>query len=141
MAEAVRCRLQARPVCDGRLGCVGYMELSYDPASPWEVRLSEGPAGGGEQVVFARELLVQALDGSPAGEGAVRARLRHLPGARHAMLSLQVEAGDGPPLEFGLSDDAVATFVARTLRQVPLGEEWQHVDLDAEASALLGEAA
>jgi len=136
----VRCRLQARPVRDGRLGCVGYKELSYDPSSPWEVRLSDGPADGG-QVVFARDLLVQAFDGTPAGEGRVKARLRHLRGTQHALLSLLVEADDGPPLEYALSEHAVAGFLWKTLDLVPPGEERLRVDLDAAAAALLEEAA
>jgi hypothetical protein len=143
MTEQIAQRLQARPVfANGRLGSDrSYMHLSYDAARPWEVRLTEGPAGDGPSVVFARELLLQALDGTPAGEGTVRARLRHLPGVRHALLSLLVEDGDGQPLEFGLCDSTVAAFMRRTLAAVPLGDEWRYFDLDAEAAGLLQEAA
>ena len=64
----VRVRVRARPVSNGRLARGGFMELSYDSRSPYEVKLSEtGPEAG--EVVFARELLRQALGGQPAGEG------------------------------------------------------------------------
>jgi hypothetical protein len=141
MDPLVQWRVRARPVSEqGHLAYGGYMALSYDPSRPWEVRLSEVEPGG-SHLVFARDLLAQALDGTPAGEGSVRARLRFLRPARHALLCLAVDAADGPPLEFGLCAETAAGFLQETLALVPAGDEWRHVDIDAAVEQLLGESA
>jgi hypothetical protein len=141
MITMVRRTVQARPADEnGTLARGGYMELSYDPACPYEVRLAETGSDAGE-VVFARDLLLDALDGNPAGEGRVRARLRRFRGARHSMLELAVPAADGGDLIFAICDDAVAEFVRDTTDLVPAGDEWRHVDVDAAVAGLLGQAA
>jgi len=135
----VRVRVRARPVSNGRLARGGFMELSYDPRSPYEVKLAEtGPEAG--EVVFARELLLQALAGQPAGEDLVRARLQQFDGAPHALLSLTVPGADGP-LEFGLCDTTVARFLRDTVALVPPGEEWRHVDFTDTIAEILRDAA
>jgi len=135
----VRARVQARPVSEGRLARGGYMELSYDPRQPYEVKLSEtGPEAG--EVVFARDILLEALAGQPSGEDLVRARLQHFRGAPHALLSLTVPGADGP-LEFGLCDTAVARFLRDTVDLVPAGQEWRHVDFGGAIAEILGDAA
>lgn len=141
MITMVRRTVQARPVDEnGTLARGGYMELCYDPGCPYEVRLAEtGPDAG--EVVFGRDLLLEALDGTPAGEGRVRARLRRYRGARRAMLDLMVPAADGGFLEFAIRDDAVAEFVRDTTDLVPPGEEWRYVGVDDTLAAILGEAA
>ena len=141
MITMVRRPVQARPVSDnGTLARGGYMELCYDPARPYEVRLAEaGPDSG--QVVFARDLLLQALDGTPAGEGRVRARLRRFRGARHAMLELVVPAADGGLLRFAICDYAVAGFARDTTDLVPAGDESQHLEIPATVPASWEEAA
>jgi hypothetical protein len=125
----VRRTVQARPVGEhGTLARGGYMDLCYDPARPYEVRLAEaGPDDGGE-AVFARDLLLAALDGTPAGEGQVRARLRRFRGARHSMLELIVPAADGGLLPFAICDGAVADFLRDTTDLVPAGDEWRYAD-------------
>jgi hypothetical protein len=140
MITMVRHRVRARPVSEqGRLAYGGYMELSYDPASPYEVKLAEtGPDAG--EVVFARDLLIAALNGDPAGEGEVRARLRYLRGARHTLLVLTVPGADGP-LEFGLCDTAVVRFVRDTTALVPAGDEWRYVQVGDTVAEFLGQAA
>lgn len=140
MITLVRHRVRARPVSEqGRLAYGGYMELVWDITSPYEVRLAEtGPDAG--EVVFARSLLTAALDGDPAGEGAVRVRLRHLRGARHCLLVLWVHGPEGP-LEFALCAATVARFVQATVDLVPLDEEWRHLNLDASLTRLLEDAA
>jgi Streptomyces sporulation and cell division protein, SsgA len=137
----VRRLVQARPVGDnGVLARGGYMELAYDPACPYEVRLAEtGP--GASEIVFARDLLLAALDGTPAGEGRVRARLRRFRSARHSMLDLVVPGADGGLLEFAICDDSVADFVRDTTDLVPAGDEWRYTEIPDTADALLGEAA
>lgn len=137
----VRVRLRARPVGeDGRLAYGGYVELLWHPSEPYEVRLAgSGPCA--TEIVFARDLLVSALAGCPSGEaGAVRARLAHLPGARHSLLLLSTAGADGP-LEVALTEAKVAVFVEDTTDLVPCGEEWRYLDLDAGLDGLLGRAA
>jgi Streptomyces sporulation and cell division protein, SsgA len=138
--EMIRTRLRARPVGeDGRLAYGGYMVLQYDPAEPYEVRLAGlGPYAA--EVVFARELLEAALAGEPAGEGHVRAQLKLLPGARHALLLLSIGSPDDRQ-EIALTDAKVAAFLRDTTHLVPRGEEWRRLDLDAGIDALLREAA
>lgn len=135
----VRHRVRARPVSErGGLAYGGYMELSYDPACPYEIKLAEtGPDAG--EVVFARDLLIAVLDGNPAGEGAVRVRLRHLRGARHCLLVLSVDAPEGP-LQFALCAATVARFVASTVDLVPPDEESRYLNLDASLASLLEDA-
>jgi Streptomyces sporulation and cell division protein, SsgA len=140
MITLVRQRLRARPVSEqGRLSYGGYMELSYDLGSPYAVTLAEtGPDTG--EVVFARDLLITALNGDPAGEGLVRARLRRFRGARRAQLALTVPGADGP-LEFALCEAAVAAFVAGTTDLVPQGEEWRYLEVADTVDGFLGQAA
>jgi hypothetical protein len=140
MIAMVRHRIQARPVSEwGTLARGGYMDLCFDPACPYEVKLIEtGPDAG--EVGFARDLLIAALNGDPAGEGQVRARLRYLRGARHSLLALTVPGADGP-LEFGLCDTAVAGFLRETVDLVPLGEEWRYVEVGDTVAEFLGQAA
>jgi len=136
----VRTRLRARPVAeDGRLAYGGYMELLYDPSEPYEVRLA-GLGPYATEVVFARDLLASALAGDPAGEGDVRARLAHLPGARHSLLLLSIGGPDGGQ-EVALTDAKVAVFLRDTTDLVPRGEEWRYLDLDAGIDDLLQGAA
>jgi hypothetical protein len=136
----VRARLRARPVGEaGRLADGGYMELLWDPGEPYEVRLAGlGPYAA--EISFARDLLAAALAGDPAGDGDVRARLAHLPGARHSLLLLRIAGPDGPQ-EVALSDEKVATFVRDTADLVPQGEEWRYLDMDAGLDDLLRGAA
>ena len=139
ISALVRSRLRARPVADGVAAYGGYMELLYDPAAPFEVRL----AGGGPYaslVIFARDLLVQALAGEPAGEGAVRVRLCHLPGVRHCALVVTVDGPDGPA-SVALTDSTVAEFLRATTTLVPLGQEDRFLSFDTELTELLGGAA
>lgn len=136
----IRARLRARPVGeDGRLAYGGYMELLWDPGEPYEVRLAEfGPYA--EEVAFARDLLVSALAGHPAGKGDVRARLAHLAGVRHSLLLLSVSGQDGPR-QFALTGAKVAEFLRDTTDLVPRGDEWRYLNLDAEIDDLLRGAA
>jgi hypothetical protein len=115
------------------------MELTYAPECPYEVKLAETGPGAGE-VVFARDLLLDALGGTPAGEGHVRARLRHFPGVRHALLALTVPGADGL-LEFALCDTTVAGFLRDTTDLVPPGEEWRFVEVGDTVAECLGDAA
>jgi Streptomyces sporulation and cell division protein, SsgA len=136
----IRARLRARPVGeDGRLAYGGYMELLWDPAAPYEVRLAGlGPCAA--EVVFARDLLVAAVAGQPAGRGAVRVRLAHLTGVRQSLLLLSVLAVDGPQ-QLALSSARVAAFLKDTTDLVPRREEWRYLDVDAGIAELLRGAA
>jgi hypothetical protein len=125
---------------NGALARGGYMELSYDPTCPYEVRLAEtGPDAS--EIMFARDLLLDALDGTPAGEGQVRARLRRFRGARHSMLELVVPGADGGQLKFAICDEAAADFVRDTTDLVPQGDEWQYADIPDTVASIYGEAA
>jgi hypothetical protein len=138
IGSLVRSRLRARPVADGVAAYGGYMELLYDPSAPWEVRLAGfGPYAS--HVAFSRDLLVTALAGEPAGEGAVRVRLCHLPGVRHCLLVVTVAGPDGPA-EVALTEATAAAFLARTMAMVPAGEEHRFVDIDAGLARLLGDS-
>ena len=135
--------VQARPVGpNDRLARGGFMELSWDPVCPCEVRLAGIGPDADDEVVFDRDLLIAALDGTPAGEGQVRARLRRFRDARRTMLQLTVPAADSGLLEFAICDDAVAGFVRDTTDLVPPGQEHLYMEIpDSELSAILGEAA
>lgn len=140
IGSLVRYKVRARPASpEGRLAYGGYMELSWDPSRPWEVRLAEAGPDGGE-VVFARDLMLQAMSGEPAGEGVVRLRLRHYTGSTRAHLGLVVATDEGP-LEFALCDTTAAEFLNATTDLVPAGDEDQYADVDAGLAELLGEAA
>ena len=143
MITMVRRTVQARPVGEnGTLARGGYMELTYDPAFPYEVRLAETGGEAGE-VVFARDLLRDALEGTPAGEGLVQARLRTFRGVRHSMLQLVVPGADNAPLVFAFRDASVAEFVRDTTDLVPPGQEWRFLEdeVDDDLALFLGEAA
>lgn len=132
---AVRRRIRARPVDgQGRLSRGRYVRLEYDPAEPFEVRLSETRAGGG-YAAFSRDILLQAMGGTPAGQGRVRARLCYLGDCPDALLVLAVDAGSGPR-EFALGGRTAAAFLRASAALVPPGSE--RVDVPDTVRGLLG---
>lgn len=134
----VQQRIQVRPVSEhGRMSRGGYMELRWTRQCPSVIRLAEtGPDDDGE-AEFSRDLLLRALNGEPSAEGEVRARLRHLPGAAHTVLSLTVPGQDGPT-ELAVRPESASAFVRETTDLVPPGEEWRFIDDDI--AALFSEA-
>ena len=88
-------------------------------------------AGGQDPIewTFARDLLDQGLWQS-AGDGDVQV----WPGGGQVFLALCSPSGKAV-LE--TPRQAIADFVARTQRVVPVGHESEHVDLDRELEALL----
>ena len=102
IGAAIRTRMRARPVGDGRrLAYGGYAYLEYSPCAPYEVRLVQ-PGPYPIEVMFARDILASALTGEPDGHGEVRARLEYVPAARHSMVLITVDLPDELPPEVQL---------------------------------------
>lgn len=108
-------------------------ELRYDPSDPFAVTLAMGVDCAEPVVwVFARDLLYSGTQGA-AGEGDITIE--------------PADDNDGRWLRITLATDCLATmlaprdrvveFLVDTYTQVATGCELDHVDLDAELSALL----
>jgi hypothetical protein len=141
IGAAIRARMRARPVGDGRtLAYGGYAYLEYSPDAPYEVRLVQ-PGPYPIEVIFARDILASALAGEPGGQGEVRARLEYVPAARHSMVLIAVDLPDYP-LVLALDDKAVAGFLGDTESLVPFGQESRFIpDMDAGLDEILRDAA
>jgi len=104
--------------------------LRYDAADPYAVCVSF-EAGGDERIewTFARELLDQGL-WEETGDGDVKV----WPRGGSVFLALCSPSGRAV-LETPRA--AIADFVGRTRRMVPVGKESDFIDVDAELAALL----
>jgi hypothetical protein len=141
IGAAIRTRMRARPVGDGRrLAYGGYAYLEYSPGAPYEVRLVQ-PGPYPIEVAFARDILASALTGEPDGHGEVRARLEYVPAARHSMVLITVDLPDDQWV-LALDDKAVAGFLRDTASLVPFGQESRFLpDIDAGIEDILRDAA
>jgi hypothetical protein len=124
----VSARIQVRMVDEsGRvLRLARFMDLLYDPAVPFEVRLAD-PAGS--EMVLARGLLETVLrEGRADGDGDIQLYLAF---QQQSPLLLLTRPGACP---FAFRPASVAAFLARTADLVDL-------NVDHELEVLLGHAA
>jgi hypothetical protein len=129
--------------------------LSYSSADPYAVRVAFD-VGTDKPVewILARELLAAALH-APEGIGDVRAwpsaascdpdavipdeRSTMGVGARNWILNIAMSSPFGHA-QFEVSAQAIGTFLERTYRVVPSGQESGYLDFDAELTELLSQA-
>jgi hypothetical protein len=129
--------------------------LSYTSADPYAVRMAFD-VGTDKPVewILARDLLAAALHASE-GIGDVRAwpsaascdpDAGIVPdastmgvGARHGILNIAMSSPFGQA-QFEVSAQAIGTFLERTYRVVPAGQESGYLDFDAELIELLSQA-
>jgi Streptomyces sporulation and cell division protein, SsgA len=123
--------------------------LHYTCQDPYAIKMAFH-VGTDEPVewTFARDLLAAALH-SREGIGDVQAWPSAAPGEPEVV---EAEAAAGPGIlnivmtspfgqaRFEAPAEAVTDFLRRTYRVVPVGEENQFIDFDAELSQLLSEA-
>lgn len=102
------------------------VEALFDDGSPHPIRW-----------VFARDLLAAGLD-RRTGDGDVVVWPTQDAQDRPAV-HLRLRSPNGDAL-LEAPVDAVAAFLAETARLVPLGAEYQHLDVDAALESLLGES-
>ncbi|MEY9870796.1 hypothetical protein ABH931_000250 [Streptacidiphilus sp. MAP12-33] len=113
------------------------VELSYDPGDPLAVRLTfHLPGDPPVTWLFGRELLLDGIT-RPSGEGDVR--VRPVPGTDEDFMDVCIElrSTDGAAV---LRSPAVPliSFLGRTDRVLPMGQEHTVADLDRELEAILG---
>ncbi|SNT60589.1 Streptomyces sporulation and cell division protein, SsgA [Streptosporangium subroseum] len=108
--------------------------LSYTKADPYAVRLMFLSADGGEtvDVTFGRALLTDGLQ-DPVGEGDVMVGPHEADG--YLVITLRPEHGS-PYALYG-SRKRIAAFLNNAYRLVPMGREYEGVDVDAAIAALL----
>ena len=118
--------------------------LHYTCQDPYAVKMAFH-VGTDEPVewALARDLLAAALH-SPEGIGDVRAWPSAGPGGAAAedgtgILNISMTSPFGHA-QFEAPAEAVASFLRRTFRIVPAGQESLFVDFDAELAALLSQA-
>jgi hypothetical protein len=114
-------------------------ELAYDPADPYAVRLTFTlPDDPPVTWVFGRELLLDGIT-RPSGEGDVR--LVPVPGVDEGFMDVCIElhSHDGMAL---LRSPAIPliSFLGRTDRALPMGQEHTAADLDRQLELILGHA-
>ncbi|MFJ1707781.1 SsgA family sporulation/cell division regulator [Kitasatospora sp. NPDC088346] len=109
------------------------VDLEYDAADPFAVRLTFHLPGG-EPVtwVFARELMVDGIS-RPSGEGDVRIEPV---GAELTEARIVLHSPEGAA-ELRAESPALIAFLARTDRLVAMGEEATAGDLDAQLAGIL----
>jgi hypothetical protein len=105
----------------------------YTTADPYAIRVSFH-VGLDEPVVwiFARELLSDGMAGR-TGAGDVRV----WPSATAGVLEIELSSPFGRA-HFEAPADEVASFLDRTYRISPVGQEGMHVDVEAALADLLG---
>ncbi len=109
-------------------------ELHYDPSDPFAVSLVIGADCPAPVTwVFARELL-QAGVSSPAGQGDITVEPA---GERSGERVLRITLATDCMATMLIGTDRVVEFLVETYSAVASGCELDHIDLDAEISALL----
>jgi len=108
--------------------------FSFHPDDPYAVEVAVPRDGGGapHSVLFARELLLDGLNG-PVGEGAVRVA-PHPSDLGWTVLSLPI---DGERVVFYAEQERVEEFVDATLALVPSSGESAGIDFDRMIAHLL----
>ncbi|MEV0533057.1 SsgA family sporulation/cell division regulator [Kitasatospora sp. NPDC050463] len=110
------------------------VDLEYDPADPYAVRLTfHLPGDAPVTWVFARELLLDGI-GRPAGEGDVHV---HPVGGELSEVCIVLHSPAGDALLRSSAPPLIA-FLARTDRLVPMGQELTGGEIDAQLADILG---
>ena len=111
--------------------------LYYNADDPYAIRMAFH-VGTDEPVewIFARDLLAVGLEG-PAGEGDVQVWPADEHGRELLNIALSSPFGEA---HFEAPAEAIANFLDRTFRIVPMGRESQAIDIDAELNGLLWQA-
>ena len=111
--------------------------LYYNADDPYAIRMAFH-VGTDEPVewIFARDLLAVGLEG-PAGEGDVQVWPADEHGRELLNIALSSPFGEA---HFEAPAEAIANFLDRTFRIVPMGKESQAIDIDAELNGLLWQA-
>ena len=107
-------------------------ELRYDPADPFAVSLAIGVDGVPVVWTFARELLADGLCG-PSGVGDLRIEPITADGVREIDITLTTDC----QATLIAPRDTVVAFLVEAYATVPAGSELDHLDIDAELTALL----
>ncbi len=113
--------------------------LSWDPADPLAVRLTFHLAGDPPVTwVFGRELL---LDGITRASGEGDVRVYPVPGDDKDFMDVCVElrAPEGTAV-LGAPAVPLISFLGRTDRALPMGQEHTAADLERELDVILGRA-
>ncbi len=115
--------------------------LQYDTTDPYAVHVTFHAGGRGEDTrvvwTFARQLILDGLE-APAGMGDVRVWPSSDNDGKTVALALCSPSGEAL---FQVPRDALTSFLRRTVVEVPIGFEEQHMNLDAELAQLLGDYA
>ncbi|HYZ53245.1 MAG TPA: SsgA family sporulation/cell division regulator [Streptosporangiaceae bacterium] len=116
--------------------------LHYSASDPYAIRMAFH-VGADEPVewIFARDLLADGLM-TPEGDGDVRvwpSPETGPAGKEHGVLNIELSSPFGEAL-FETSSEAIANFLNRTYRIVPMGKESDVIDFDAELNGLLWQA-
>ncbi|MGW4291087.1 SsgA family sporulation/cell division regulator [Streptomyces sp. NPDC004673] len=114
-----------------------YMDLAYQPADPYAVRVSFTYADTGQTVkwIMGRDLLADGLKG-PVGEGDVQVWPACPAGDR--LIYIRLSPLTGTAL-FAAPAKEIAVFLLATEAIVPRGDEFRHVDAGALAARLLAD--
>lgn len=119
--------------------------LNYSGSDPYAIRMAFH-VGTEEPVewIFARDLLADGLMG-PEGDGDVRvwpsAPADSLDEAAESRSVLNIELSSPfGEAHFEAPSEAIASFLDRTFRAVPMGKESDVIDIDAELNGLLWQA-
>nr|ACC77834.1 SsgA [Streptomyces ramocissimus] len=111
------------------------VELSYEAADPYAVRLTfHLPGDAPVTWAFGRELLIDGV-GRPCGAGDVRVEPTDPDTLGEVLISLQV--GTDQAL-FRVSTAPLVAFLDRTDKLVPLGQEGAFSDFDTHLDQALG---
>jgi hypothetical protein len=109
-------------------------DVDYSPDDPYAVRVAFHTSSDDVvQWTFARSLLTEGVT-HPVGDGDVQVWPSNAGGVSSVCLSLSSPSGRAL-FEAPLSD--VVSFLARTYSCVPVGQESEFVDLDAELALLV----
>ena len=111
--------------------------FEYSTASPYAVTAVFRTADGDVTWVFGRDLLDDGLL-EPAGEGDVTVWPAMLDD--HVVVCIALASPSGSAL-LQVDASALRLFLDRSYAVVPLGDESEHIDIDAELAALLGDDA
>lgn len=120
--------------------------LVYDLSDPMavtfqfelEVELNNGEVVTDRQCwALARDLLDSSMSrpGQEVGDGFVRLRLLI---DRNVLMMTLLDSSRDAPFQVFVEADPIPHFMAASLRMAPVGQE--HIDIDAELEALLGES-
>ncbi|GAA2250076.1 MULTISPECIES: SsgA family sporulation/cell division regulator [Kitasatospora] len=113
------------------------VDLEYDPADPYAIRLTfHLPGDAPVTWVFARELLLDGIS-QPTGEGDVHI---HPLGEELAEVGIMLRSPEGDAVLRSSAPPLIA-FLTRTDRLVPVGEERTGGDLDEQLALILSPGA